>query len=67
MYFIESNMPSVLRNIFQGESFHNVYVYLVYFEYLIVLFVNYISIKIFFKKSLQRNKERWGIPWGSRG
>lgn len=56
-------MPSVLRSIFKGNPFYNVYVYLVYFKYLIVLFVNYIS--NFFKKSFkERNKERWGIPWG---
>ena len=58
-------MPSVLRSIFQGESFHNVYVYLLYFKYFIILFINYISINFFFfKKRLQRKKERKGIPGG---
>ena len=60
MHFIESNMPSVLRSIFQGESFHNVYVYLVYFKYLIVLFVNYISKKIFFKEASKRETKKDG-------
>ena len=58
-------MPSVLRSIFQGESFHNVYVYLLYFKYFIILFINYISINFFFfLKRLQRKKERKGIPGG---
>ena len=50
-------MPSILRSIFRGESFHNVCVHIVHFKYLIILFVNYTSKKNFKETTKKEIKE----------